>query len=67
MPLKPPTAVDAFPGDAQESRNHLVYHVDRSTGVRRLYTPRNVVKDVLEIAYTAKGHLGFARYYEKVA
>ena len=49
-----------------EGRNRLVYHVEKSTGVKRLCVPQATVKDVLDIAHTA-GHLGFARCYERVS
>ena len=71
VPVKPPSA-HAFPVDdtseaIEASRNCLIYHVDKATGARRLCIPQAVVKDVLDIAHTAEGHLGFARCYERVA
>ena len=48
-------------------RNRLIFHVDKATRVRRLYVPDNMVKDILDIVYTAKGHLGFARCFERVS
>ena len=68
VPVKPSTA-DAFPSDDanEPSRNRLIYHIDKATGVRRLCIPQSVVKEVLDIAHTAEGHLGFARCFERVA
>ena len=54
----------AVPAPA-ESR--LIYHIDKATGIRRLCIPAAVVKDVLAVAHTAEGHMGFARCYERVA
>ena len=48
-------------------RNRLIFHVDKATGVKRLCIPEAVVKDILEIAHTAAGHLGFARCFERVS
>ena len=53
--------------DEEGSRNRLIFHVDKATGVRRLCIPDAVVKDILDIAHTAEGHMGFARCYERVA
>ena len=35
----------------------LIYHIDKTTGVKRLCIPNAMVKDILEIAYSASGHL----------
>ena len=45
----------------------LIYYINKATGVRRLYIPTTIVKDVLTIAHTIEGHIGFARCYERVA
>ena len=54
--------------EASEASNfpqnyNLVYHVDRLSGVQRLYIPQALVKEILAIAY-GDGHPGFQRYYE---
>ena len=54
-------------GNKEGLHNRLVFHVDKATGVRRLCIPDAVVKDVLDIAHTAEGHLGFARCFERVS
>lgn len=51
----------------EASVRHLVYHVDRATGARRLCIPGLVVKDILDVAHTSEGHMGFARCYERVS
>ena len=52
---------------AESSDGRLIYHVDKTTGVKRLCIPQAVVKDILDIAHSASGHLGFARCYERVS
>lgn len=53
--------------DQKALYNRLIFYIDKVIGVRRLYIPDTVVKDVLEIAYTAERHLRFTRYYKRVA
>ena len=55
---------DAYPA-AFEKR--LIYHIDKSIGLKRLCIPDAVVKDVLSVPHSAQGHMGFARCYERVA
>ena len=75
-----PSASEAANGDRSEeafrdhdmpakeaSHNRLIFHVDKATGARRLCIPDAVVKDILDIAHTAEGHLGFARCYDRVS
>ena len=57
----------AVAAPAESSDGRLIYHIDKATGVRRLCIPAAVVKDVLAVAHTAEGHMGFARCYERVA
>ena len=46
---------------------NLIFHVDKATGIQRLYIPTNVIKDIFIIAYrNGISHLGFQRYYEIV-
>lgn len=62
------TTAAAIPEEAfDRQRNRLVYHIDKATAVKRLCIPESVVKDILDIAHTAEGYLGFARCYERVA
>ena len=50
-----------------EASDRLIYHVDKATGIKRLYIPDAVVKDILDVAHTAEGYIGFTRCYERVA
>ena len=56
-PLTPPINKD---------KRRLIYHIDKVIGVRRLCISQSIVKDVLDIAHTAEGYMGFARCYERV-
>ena len=59
--------IDDILREASEAfRNRLIYYVNKATRARRLYILQAVVKEVLDIVYTAEGHLGFARCYERV-
>ena len=66
-PIEPFRDRTVTPSDASEASGRLIFHVDKSTGVKRLCIPGAVVKDVLAVAHTAEGHMGFARCYERVA
>ena len=62
--LDSPVLLDEYGSHDQSSGNcytedHLLYHIDRITGVCQLCIPPAVSKDVIAIAY-GKGHLGFA-------
>ena len=52
---------------SEEATGRLIYHQDKSSGVRRLCIPGTVVKEVLAVAHTAEGHMGFARCYDRVS
>ena len=43
----------------------LIYHINRTTGLRRLAIPKSCVKEIFEIAH-GNIHLGFQRTYDKV-
>ena len=44
----------------------LIFYRNSDIGLERLYIPRSIVKQVLEIAY-GNGHLGFERTFDTVA
>ena len=48
------------------SEGRLIYYIDKVTGVRRLYIPAAIVKDILAIVYTIERYIGFTRCYERV-
>ena len=50
-----------------EPSNRLIYYTDKATSIRRLYIPATVIKDILTVAYTIEGYIGFTRYYERIA
>ena len=61
------SAEDNASPERQESfHNRLIYYVEKSTGVRRLCISEAVVKDILDVTHTAKGHMGFARCFKRV-
>lgn len=43
--------------------SRLIFHLDRLTGMCRLYIPPSVVPELLAIAH-GEGHPGFSRYHE---
>ena len=47
--------------------DRLIYHVDKATGVRRLCISGPVIKEILDVAHTSEGHMGFTRCYERVS
>ena len=51
---------------SEVSKGRLIYHINKATGIRRLYIPATIVKDVLTIAHTIEGYIGFTRCYERI-
>ena len=56
--LREEATQDPTPTATEGIRNRLIYHIEKSTGVKRLCIPQAVVKEVLDIAHTAEGPLG---------
>ncbi len=48
------------------STSSLLYYVNRFTGLKRLYIPQPLIKEVLNIVYGAS-YLGFNKYFEIIS
>lgn len=48
------------------NKTKLLYHVNKLTGVHRLYIPPSIAPEVLAIAH-GEGHLGFPQCYEIIS
>lgn len=61
--IQPHPTIDKLP---ISDKSKLLYHVNRVTGVHRLWIPPSVVPDIFAIAH-GEGHPDFSRYYEIIA
>lgn len=62
LSVEPPQS-DNTNGLPPPDKTKLLYHVNRLTGVHRLYIPPSVAPDILAIAHE-EGHPGFSRCYQ---